>query len=495
MNDRIDDTLSGSGELDSPATPRDLFVRSVSVTQLHGMYDVQHVFEPGVNVIYGRNGAGKSTLLHILANALPGHYDRFIFLQFGRIEIELADQTVIGITRRNPDEGHRAVELEIRCGDRTTKVGEWVLQERFEGRHQIRFHEHRDKQGSKPEAKSISRHEAATKGVLPKFGVSYFPAFRAMLDAWALPEAREASRPLRRSRSATEFARELFGKFIPEISYSSLPDIERDVGKQISDTFRQVAAIEADEMTKMSLKVFESTVTGGLEEHRAETTLVAGIRKYCDQIGQVSELLGRRAASDNKFIDLSALKKVADAPSATTQDNQPRAVMGLYHNALAEVAGKQEAAVAPLRTFLDAVNRFLSDSRMQLVAYASGKAVVRHESGREVELRTLSSGGRQIVAMMFAATRLNETPVVLIDEPELSLHVDWQRDLLAEMATLTNNTKQIIVATHSPEVSAEVERRRVQKFRPNPTTTPLPPDPMLSMDREVSVLRPVEDQA
>ena len=40
----------------------------------------------------------------------------------------------------------------------------------------------------------------------------------------------------------------------------------------------------------------------------------------------------------------------------------------------------------------------------------------------------------------------------LIDEPEASLHLDWQRKLITELQTLTGRDNQIIIATHSPDI-------------------------------------------
>jgi hypothetical protein len=46
--------------------------------------------------------------------------------------------------------------------------------------------------------------------------------------------------------------------------------------------------------------------------------------------------------------------------------------------------------------------------------------------------------------------------LVLIDEPEISLHVKWQEMLLPAITKL-NPTVQIIVATHSPEIAASAK--------------------------------------
>ena len=88
--------------------------------------------------------------------------------------------------------------------------------------------------------------------------------------------------------------------------------------------------------------------------------------------------------------------------------------------------------------------------------------VARFEDGG---LRALSSGERQIVTMLYSASRSPfKSGPLLIDEPELSLHVDWQRIILGEIEN-QHQGRQIIACTHSPEVGADHESR-VQFFFP-----------------------------
>jgi predicted ATP-binding protein involved in virulence len=49
---------------------------------------------------------------------------------------------------------------------------------------------------------------------------------------------------------------------------------------------------------------------------------------------------------------------------------------------------------------------------------------------------------------------------ILIDEPEISMHIDWQRSLVQSMTRL-NPQAQIILATHSPEVMADVKEEHI----------------------------------
>lgn len=69
------------------------------------------------------------------------------------------------------------------------------------------------------------------------------------------------------------------------------------------------------------------------------------------------------------------------------------------------------------------------------------------------DLRELSSGERQVIIVLtylyFAA---KQDSIFIVDEPELSLHLAWQKKFVAEMKALAPSNCQIILASHSPEI-------------------------------------------
>jgi len=68
-----------------------------------------------------------------------------------------------------------------------------------------------------------------------------------------------------------------------------------------------------------------------------------------------------------------------------------------------------------------------------------------------IALDALSSGEKQMVSL-FAKLYLYEKPkIVLIDEPELSLSIDWQRQILVDIINAPL-CEQVIAITHSPFV-------------------------------------------
>lgn len=94
--------------------------------------------------------------------------------------------------------------------------------------------------------------------------------------------------------------------------------------------------------------------------------------------------------------------------------------------------------------------------------FSGGKTVVFKDSGIKVEtkegwsigLASLSSGEKHAL-WIFIATILAGPSSLLIDELEISMHVDWQRMLISAMRQL-NSDAQLIVATHSPEIMGDV---------------------------------------
>ncbi len=80
-------------------------------------------------------------------------------------------------------------------------------------------------------------------------------------------------------------------------------------------------------------------------------------------------------------------------------------------------------------------------------------------AGQTLSLSMLSSGEKQLLKILVATVNAGAS-VLLIDEPELSMHVDWQRRLIPAMHSL-NPSAQLIVATHSPEIMADIPDHQI----------------------------------
>ena len=75
-------------------------------------------------------------------------------------------------------------------------------------------------------------------------------------------------------------------------------------------------------------------------------------------------------------------------------------------------------------------------------------------TGQRLELSSLSSGEQQEIVLAYGLL-FREEPgtLILLDEPELSLHVSWQLDLIPDLLKIAQLAKlEFLIATHSPQI-------------------------------------------
>lgn len=83
--------------------------------------------------------------------------------------------------------------------------------------------------------------------------------------------------------------------------------------------------------------------------------------------------------------------------------------------------------------------------------------IARSLSGVNIPLEKLSSGEQhEIIMLFYSIFTVSKNSVLLIDEPENSLHVAWQYSYCSEMKRIAENLGiQTIIATHSPQIIGE----------------------------------------
>ncbi|MGL4863054.1 MAG: AAA family ATPase, partial [Cetobacterium sp.] len=87
--------------------------------------------------------------------------------------------------------------------------------------------------------------------------------------------------------------------------------------------------------------------------------------------------------------------------------------------------------------------------------------IFSNSTGEEFDINELSSGEKQLFVRTLAIKMLEpENSIILIDEPELSLHPKWQQKILEVYKKIGKNN-QIIVATHSPHILGSVPKENL----------------------------------
>ncbi len=107
-----------------------------------------------------------------------------------------------------------------------------------------------------------------------------------------------------------------------------------------------------------------------------------------------------------------------------------------------------------INKYLGIMNSFLEDSNKKLSFREDNTLQVKLPSNAAADVYYLSSGERQlfvlITTLMFSDEQ-RRANTVIIDEPELSLHIKWQ-EMFVDSLMQANPDIQLILATHSPSI-------------------------------------------
>ena len=117
-------------------------------------------------------------------------------------------------------------------------------------------------------------------------------------------------------------------------------------------------------------------------------------------------------------------------------------------------------AFAKMRYFMDTVNRLFINTG-KVVDENDNRIVFLIGNEVQIEPNQLSSGEKQLLLILLTVLCQDEKPTILLmDEPEISLHLRWQYELIEVIRELNPNC-QVIIVTHSPSLFTNGWRNRV----------------------------------
>ncbi len=103
-----------------------------------------------------------------------------------------------------------------------------------------------------------------------------------------------------------------------------------------------------------------------------------------------------------------------------------------------------------IQSFFKLINKQFASTNKTIEIDPQSNKLVFKQKDSIIQLEQLSSGEKQFLLIMFKAFLMEEKPyILLMDEPEISMHIDWQFELINTIREL-NPKCQIIIATHSP---------------------------------------------
>lgn len=174
------------------------------------------------------------------------------------------------------------------------------------------------------------------------------------------------------------------------------------------------------------------------------------VKQYTDLSEQYNKL--QQQTSQDIISNIKAYKR----------DGLDRNQLGAATDTLDQIQQQienMEAAREEIMTPLEAVRALV----MKLFKHSGiklGRTLSFGDAANAINSDALSAGEKQMLSFI-AYNAFYSDSIVMIDEPELSLHVDWQRQLFPTLlAQQTSN--QFIIATHSPFIYSKYPDKEIQ---------------------------------
>lgn len=434
---------------------RPVYVRRIAVEGLFGQFDYDlHLTRDGSNppsnlmILYGDNGSGKTTLLRMLFHLLhpagsAGHRGVLGRSVFNRFEVELGDNiSVVAERRRGEITG--PFRMTIRRGALSIGEVDWLVLPN----------------GSVPGTKQgeVAEHEFLSSLSGLGLALYYLKDSREMVSA-AQAEEPEPSVNESADEYMLRMMRNEFARRGRNLTSRMTEELQR---KKLEMAVQRASDWVVERVLNASTKGDEdaNAIYTGIIRRLAKTTAarVTHGRPRGGRQDLISELriLATRAPAFSRYGLIAPTD--ADALIASVRDARSdvlpmiREVVRPYLDGLKARMDALQGVHDRIDAFVSTLNGFYTHKRAAF-QLREGLTFVAESSGT-LPVRALSSGERQLLLMfcsLLTASDING--IFIVDEPELSLNVKWQRQLVAALLRFAAGTStQFVLATHSIEL-------------------------------------------
>ncbi|MCK1536448.1 MULTISPECIES: AAA family ATPase [unclassified Bradyrhizobium] len=394
-------------------------LKSLKVSQLRDHDNLAIEFHPDINFIIGRNGTGKTTVMN-LVSAMLGLNPEML----GRLPFRQAVLTLESI-----EEPNRRLEVSVeKLSTPEMKRPEIVAKVR-DGGEQIEFDFDYVGDGRYLRYDNPARRRSAEDAIRynrflsSRVRFSWLPIQRAEVRAYVSPEERDMN-PLDRK----------------------IRQIVVDMTKYLSSLDTKATSI----INQFQQEYFLSM----LDYSAPATNELVPIQQLQQSLFSIFDEFNVPRPLYRKRIE-SHLRRLQSDENSESRRLLSADTARLYTLALKwqEFDQRRADIYRPKDEFVGIFNRLFLNKSFAFDERNQPSIASREASGRRaIDLDELSSGEKQML-IIIGETLLQEQNnfVFLADEPELSLHIEWQKDLVQNIRKL-NPHCQIVFATHSPDI-------------------------------------------
>jgi predicted ATPase len=135
-----------------------------------------------------------------------------------------------------------------------------------------------------------------------------------------------------------------------------------------------------------------------------------------------------------------------------TEDETKKSILSLFAQDIEKKLEVFDAITAKVELFKELVNKRFAYKKLDIERQAGFR--FQTSAGKQLLPTDLSSGEQHELVLLYELLfKTKQNALILIDEPELSLHVAWQVEFLNDLARVIKlSSFDVILATHSPQI-------------------------------------------
>jgi len=428
----------------------------ISVEGLFGTFNHTIPFnkEERITIIHGPNGFGKTAILRLIDGFFNSNYSSIRTIPFKKFSIKFDDKSVLVLEKQSPKKNGKS-EIEFSLNNTKTESKPFTLKPINEEDidFPIRMIEewipNLERIGQSEWLDTFTGERLEIVEVLDRYGANLpihfssqqtlFPEFNLNKNAekWFV----DLTRKITVHFIKTERLQMIINndKRIREHSVSLQSVVSKysnDIKKRIGEKIREYASLSQSLDSNFPIRLVKESSLKKLTDE-----------KLREQLKNIE-----RKSNELTYAGLLDQKQRSEVPTEFNETN--KMALALYAEDTLKKLSVFDNIAEKVEIFKDSVNSRFQYKEISVDKDSGIKFVTDNE--QNLPLESLSSG-EQHELVLFYDLLFNVTPnsLVLIDEPEISLHVAWQKQFLKDLQAVTANAQfDVLLATHSPQIIA-----------------------------------------
>ena len=403
-------------------------IKEVDINGFWGRHKINTKFFDNVNIFIGQNGSGKTTFISILQSILKVDIERLYNLQFETVTLKLyKGKSNIKLQVTKVAENLEYKEIVFQIGDEKYSLP--YISVLIDYRRSGRIH-----------PRLRRRIEELKDKMSELINLSYLSVHRGAIDT---DERDGPSRKLNLVDIRLSKLNQKFARYQWKLE-SKMNTLSRQFQKDVLKLMlfnEEHDIIEINKKQEFDSKKAKSGLRRAFQDLEVDDTEIQEkIDKHIIRVSNAVEAVNKDNDNHKNGLGINDITPLALVSKS---------------NKIVDLSKKMEndknKILKPINQYLKLLSSFTDgktfDNRKE---ERSGLNV--YKDGESFPLYQLSSGEKQLIILLTESLlQKNKQTIFIADEPELSLHIEWQRRVIPSIKELNPNA-QVIIATHSPEI-------------------------------------------